>query len=206
MQPLEFLAAVLPSSGVYCAAEFTSKKEHVFVDTIDELLAAANRMSSNKDDAYFALAAFKEKGNRKADNARAMKALFLDLDIGESKEGKPKYDTKDHAAESFKNFMVQTGMGELGQPFIVNSGGGFHIYWAFDEEIPIEQWKPLGENFKRLCHQEGMIIDMNVPADAARVLRVPGTFNYKEETPREVQILQVGDSFTSFQLVSFIKS
>ena len=206
MQPLEFLAAVLPSSGVYCAAEFTSKKEHVFVDTIDELLAAANRMSSNKDDAYFALAAFKEKGNRKADNARAMKALFLDLDIGESKEGKPKYDTKDHAAESFKNFMVQTGMGELGQPFIVNSGGGFHIYWAFDEEIPIEQWKPIGENFKRLCHQEGMIIDMNVPADAARVLRVPGTFNYKEETPREVQILQVGDTFTSFQLDSFIKS
>ena len=207
MQPLDFIAAVLPSSGVYCAAEFTSpKKEHVFVDTIDELLTAANRMSVSKKDAYFALAAYKEKGNRTADNARAMKALFLDLDIGESKNGKKKYDTKQDAADGFKDFMVQTGMGELGQPFIINSGGGFHIYWPFDEEISIDQWKPIGENFKRLCHQEGLIIDMNVPADAARVLRVPGTFNYKEETPREVQILQVGDTFTSFQLDSFIKS
>ena len=207
MQPLEFLAAVLPTSGVYCAAEFTSKKkEHVFVDTIDELLVAANKLSSEKKDAYFGLAAFKEKGNRLADNARAMKALFLDLDIGESTSTKKKYDSKDQAAEDFKNFMVKTGMGQLGQPFIINSGGGFHIYWRFDEEIPITEWKPIGENFKRLCHQEGLIIDMNVPADAARVLRVPGTFNYKEETPREVQILQVGDTFTSFQLDSFIKS
>ena len=207
MQPLEFLAAVLPSSGVYCAAEFTSpKKEHVYVDTVDELLVAANKMASAKKDAYFGLAAYKEKGTRVADNARVMKSLFLDLDIGESTSKSKKYSTKNEAAEGFKNFMVQTGMGQLGQPFIINSGGGFHIYWPFDEEIPIEQWKPIGENFKRLCHQEGLIIDMNVPADAARVLRVPGTFNFKEETPRPVEILQVGDTFTSFQLDSFIKS
>ena len=207
MQPLEFLAAVLPSSGVYCAAEFTTpRKQHIYVDTLDELLAAANKLSGENKDAYFGLAAFKEKGNRTADNARVMRALFLDLDIGESKGNQKKYATRDQAAEDFKNFMVNTGMAELGQPFVINSGGGFHVYWPFDEEIPIDQWKPIGENFKRLCFQEQLIIDMNVPADAARVLRVPGTFNYKEENPREVQILQVGDTFTSFQLDSFIKS
>ena len=40
MTPLEFLAVVLPSpgSGYYCAAELsTRKKEHVYVQTIEEL-------------------------------------------------------------------------------------------------------------------------------------------------------------------------
>jgi hypothetical protein len=37
MEPLDFLAAVLPSPqyGRYCVAEFTAKKEHVFTDTLD---------------------------------------------------------------------------------------------------------------------------------------------------------------------------
>ena len=37
----------------------------------------------------------------------------------------------------------------------------------------------MAENFKRLCKQEGLKIDFSVPADAARVLRVPGTTNWK---------------------------
>jgi hypothetical protein len=42
MTSQEFLATVLPSSGVYCTAEIsTAKREHVFVNTIDELYNAA---------------------------------------------------------------------------------------------------------------------------------------------------------------------
>ena len=38
MNPLEFLAVVLPSSGhgTYCAAELTKKKEHLFVENLDD--------------------------------------------------------------------------------------------------------------------------------------------------------------------------
>lgn len=208
MQPLDFLAAVVPSSGVYCVAEFTTpKKEHVFVSTLDEVLAAANKLAADKKDAYFALANFHTADNRTAENAKSMKSLFLDLDIGESKNGKKKYGDKKQAADAFQKFMVDTGMVELGQPFVVSSGGGFHIYWPFDEEVPIDQWKPVAENFKRLCKQEELHIDHNVPADAARVLRVPGTYNFKEEQPREVKILTVCDkTFSLFALDSFIKS
>ena len=56
MQPLDFLAAVLPSSGLYCAAEFTTKKkEHLFVDTRDELISIGDKWTGTKD-AYFGLA------------------------------------------------------------------------------------------------------------------------------------------------------
>lgn len=208
MQPLEFLAAVLPSSGVYCVAEFTTpKKEHIFVNSIDDVLTAANKLAANKSDAYFALASFSTSDNRTADNAKMVKSLFMDLDIGESKNGKKKYADKKLAADAFQKFMVETGMAELGQPIVVSSGGGFHIYWPLDEEVPIAQWKPIAENFKRLCNQEELHIDYNVPADAARVLRVPGTFNFKEKDPREVKILTASDiKFTLFALDSFIKS
>jgi hypothetical protein len=208
MQPLDFLAAVLPSSGVYCACEFTTpKKEHVFVSSLDELLSTANTLDAKKLDAYFALANFAKAGNRTADNAKTVKSLFMDIDIGESTETKKKYATRKEAAEGFEKFMLETGMSELGQPFIVSSGGGFHVYWPFDEEIPITQWKPVAENFKRLCHQEGLVIDMNVPADAARVLRVPGTHNHKTESARVVKILVDNDKpFSFFAIDGFIRS
>ena len=208
MQPLEFLAAVLPSSGVYCACEFTTRrKEHVFVNTLDELSVAVNVFDAAKKDAYFALSSFIEPGSRKADNARIVKSLFMDIDVGVSTDTVKKYATRQEAADGFEKFMSGTGMSALGQPFVVSSGGGFHIYWPLDEEVPVTQWKTVAENFKRLCHQEGMVIDMNVPADAARVLRVPGTHNFKEETPRLVKVIVSNDKpFSLFALDSFIKS
>lgn len=208
MQPLEFLAAVLPSSGFYCVAEFTTpKKEHVFVDSIADMEPAIKRLLDAKCDVYFGLSSFSTNENRLADNAKSVKSLFIDLDIGESKNGKKKYDTRQEAAAGFEKFMAETGMSELGQPFVVSSGGGFHIYWPLDEEVSITQWKPVAENFKRLCKQEGLIIDMNVPADAARVLRVPGTKNFKEDTPRTVKILVENSTpFSLFALDGFIKS
>jgi hypothetical protein len=81
------------------------------------------------------------------------------------------------------------------------------VYWPLDEEVEIAQWKPMAENFKRLCRQENLIIDWNCTADAARVLRIPGTFNYKKDTPRPVRIAVEADrTFSLFTLDSFIKS
>ena len=101
------------------------------------------------------------------------------------------YDTKKAAAVSLNDFMVKTGLDLLGTPYIVDSGGGLHCYWPFTKDIPVTEWKPVAENFKRLCRQESMSIDMTVTADSARVLRFPGTFNNKEKyaAPRPVRIL-----------------
>jgi hypothetical protein len=80
----------------------------------------------------------------------------------------------------------------LGQPIVVSSGGGYHIYWPFTEEVEAAKWKPLAESFKRLCKQEGLVIDWNCTADAARVLRIPGTVNLKFDPPKPVKILAEG--------------
>lgn len=98
-------------------------------------------------------------------------------------------------------------MQELGRPIVVSSGGGFHMYWPFTQEVEIARWKPLAENFKRLCKQEGFNIDWNCTADAARVLRVPGTFNQKFDPPKPVKILDEGTGpFSLDALVEFVDS
>jgi len=186
MKSQEFLATVLPSSGVYCACELsTVSKTHVFVPTIDEAYNTALSFSKEGLNAYFALATFGEAKKRTAVNALKIKSLFLDIDCGEGKD----YPNKTEAAAALDKFLSETSLAELGTPWILSSGNGLHVYWAFEEEVDIADWKPVAENLKRLCAKSGFNIDQGVTADAARVLRVPDTYNYKNAVPRKVKIL-----------------
>lgn len=201
MTPLEFLAVVLPTPeyGNYCVAELTRTKEHVFVDSLDQTTEHVERWHDNKCDVYFALATFSEENNRTAANAQFVKSLFIDMDG---------YASKKDAALALNAFLENTGLHAYGTPFVVGSGGGLHCYWPLTEAVPIDSWKPVAENFKRLCKQEGLAIDMTVTADAARVLRVPGTTNFKKKyaTPRPVRILTEGDVFNFEELASHLRA
>ena len=68
-------------------------------------------------------------------------------------------------------------------------GGGIHAYWTFTHEISTDAWLPMATALKELCEIHGLAADPTVTADAARILRIPGTFNVKEDTPRPVRIL-----------------
>jgi hypothetical protein len=192
MTPLDFLAAVLPSPGhgYYCAAELsTTKKEHKYAEDIEGLDPAINKWHGANKDVYFALATFEKTGSRLADNAQFVKALFVDMDG---------YASKKAAALALSAFLDKTGLAALGTPWVVGSGGGLHCYWPLDKEVDITSWKPVAENFKRLCKQEDLRIDMTVTADSARVLRVPGTTNFKKkyDTPRPVKLMSTGGIFS----------
>jgi hypothetical protein len=199
MTPAEFLAVVLPSPGhgYYCAAELsTTRKAHAFKETIPELFPAVDKWHGANHDVYFALATFETAESRTADNARFLKALFVDMDG---------YASKKAAALALDAFLKKTGLDALGSPWLVGSGGGLHVYWPLDAEVDVVSWKPVAENLKRLCKQEGLAIDMTVTADAARVLRVPGTTNFKKKyaTPRPVTLLAEGGVF-SFAAISAV--
>ena len=179
MNPLDFLAAVLPSAeDFYCIAELSSNaKQHVFGKQLDKLADTAAKLDAAELDTYFALAAFKNSGDRTAANAVSMRSFFLDIDCAE--DGPKTYATKQDGMDAFEAFLVDTNLGSLGRPLIVDSGGGYHVYWPLLKNVDITTWKPIAENFKRLCKQHGLKIDFTVPADAARVLRVPNTTNWK---------------------------
>lgn len=191
MKPLEFLASVLPTAGHghYCVAAFTpNRKTHKFITDLADAKAFVKPWLQAQKDIYFALATFEDpKAGRTAANAQFMRALFIDMDG---------YDSKREAGKALTAFLERTGLDSFGTPHIVASGGGLHCYWPLSEDTDVATWKPVAENLKRLCKQEGLVIDMTVTADAARVLRIPGTFNFKPKYPEPlpVKLLVGGDA------------
>lgn len=173
MEPVEFLQRVLPSSGMYCVAEFdTEAKCHNFVTSIEDMLEGSKRHVQQRINSYFALGSFVKDG-RTAANVAYMRSLFIDVDCGEGK-----YQTKREAFLAARKFLKDTELDQLGSPIIVDSGGGVHLYWPLDRDVSKTEWLPAAKNLKKLCHENGFKIDRSVTSDAARVLRMPGTYNF----------------------------
>lgn len=185
MNTLEFLQRVLPSEGVYCLLTFFGGKPRAFwTDSAETLAERALLISSKGVDAYFGTASYKDNSSRTQANAHLHKTFFIDLD---AKNGVPFADWKDALRGGLK--LVQT-LG-LPKPIAVLSGNGIHLYWVLTEAIQTATWKPIAEHFKARAIEAlgyytppegGRVIgyvDPAVPADAARVLRIPGTINTK---------------------------
>lgn len=191
-----FLETVLPAQGThYCAVAIDDKdkaiKWHDFVESVEQLEASSAKIVKNGYGAFVALATFQDR-NRRADNAMFLRSFFVDLDVGHpvmGKDGKlrhkPYLEVHD-AAKALRAFVEAT---KLPKPLIVASGGGIHAYWPFTEDVPYAKWKPAADAFKALCLAHKLGIDSQVTADGARVLRIPGTFNFKLDEPRPVQIV-----------------
>ena len=180
-----FLETILPTQGTYCL--FTARKGQVqqsFHTSVEALAEAGYAADNHQYDVYFAMASFNgPEGGRKQNNVAFLRSFFLELDCG---EGKPFADSGE-ATNALKTFITHH---KLPKPSVVSSGGGVHVYWALTEDIPVAQWKPVADALKSLCLQSehGLAIDPVVSGDSARVLRIPGTNNYKQDTPRPVRI------------------
>ena len=185
MDTKQFLEAILGDRGYYCvyAARLSDeRKVQKFYDNLDAVVSAATQLDADGYDAYFALATFTEAGSRKTANVQQMRSFFLDLDCGAGKD----YATQADALGALRGFCKQL---QLPRPTVVNSGRGVHAYWPLTEPVSRETWLPVAEQLKRLCKRHSLFIDPAVPADAARVLRVPGTHNHKDEIPKGVALV-----------------
>jgi hypothetical protein len=83
---------------------------------------------------------------------------------------------------------------------IVASGGGAHFYWLLKVPAEKNEAEKVEEVNRRIAQQ--LSGDMN-SCDAARILRIPGTKNYKYTPPRPVKITRM-DSFY-YQLDDFLE-
>lgn len=197
MDTKTFLESVLGDEGTYCVwANRIADKQKVqkFYPTIDALIHAAHNLDAEGYDAYFALGTFDEAGSREALNVKQLRAFFLDLDCGPTKE----YASQNDALTALRAFCKQV---QLPRPTLVNSGRGIHVYWRLTAPVSRETWQPIADRLKSLCKKHGMFADPVVTADAARVLRVPGTHNHKDEPPTEVKI--VGELSTPVECDEF---
>lgn len=196
-----FLSTILPTQGVYCS--FAAKDGHIrqaFHDTIEELAKAGDKNELDTYDSYYALATFNgPDGGRKQANAVFLRAFFIELDCG----GEKPYTDHADAAASLRAFVDDT---KLPIPTVVSSGGGLHVYWVMDRDIPLSEWTPLAVALKALCIQKALRIDAVISADSARVLRIPGTHNYKRDQPRPVTLLKTSPPSSVEAFAALLKS
>ena len=111
---------------------------------------------------------------RSTANALLLKALFLDIDV------KPNaYPTTADAITALGNFLKAT---DLPKPtmFVSTGSGGLHCYWVLADALPVHEWQPLAFALAEATKKEGLMCDTQCTVDAARVLRVPDTFNFKK--------------------------
>jgi hypothetical protein len=129
---------------------------------------------------------------REGRNTLYYRALYMDLDV---KPGDAKaYSSREELNDAFTAFL-----GQIGMPYptvIVESGtGGIHVYWTFGENdgTPIvihrDDWQPLAQALVDAAKSAGLKCDNQCTTDICRLLRIPGTLNYKTNPPSPVNLI-----------------
>jgi hypothetical protein len=138
---------------------------------LNEIETIPSIVDSHQDqDAYFGVAT-RENGDGTKQGIIQIPALWVDLDVD------PLSD-KDKPLSAFFEFLLEPS-------FVVLSGGGIHAYWILKESAHREDLLMVESLLKRLAFHFGG--DMGA-TDASRILRVPGTLNFKYFPEREVEI------------------
>lgn len=147
--------------------------KHFFFANCEQAQDGARMLDEAGWDTYFAPATYARK-ERKADAVQALGALWLDLDAG---PGKP-YPSWTHALLALLKWV--RGQSLPLPSHVIKSGNGVHVYWRLDQAYPREQWLGVAQHLKQALNLAGVHADPARTADAASILRVPGTHNHKD--------------------------
>ena len=184
MNRIDFLSNILPTTGKYCVVGIVKGKVHQsFVNSLEEVDSWADQQVEKGVDAYFSLASYKEASGRNAKNSDKFRALWVDLDIGKNTA----FEDQAVGLAALRKFIDSI---KLPKPTVVSSGYGLHVYWAFNEEVDYNTWKPLATALVQHISAEGFDVkDKGLTTDAARILRIPNTKNFKNNNQVYVNVI-----------------
>ena len=115
---------------------------------------------------------FTREGGGSKDHVREVVCFFADLDFKNYLGGEVE------AWDRLKKFQYNP-------TFIINSGNGFHVYWFLTEAVePSEKIEPILRGIAQTLKSDPSVCEL------ARIMRVPGTFNYKHGDKKECRIIE----------------
>ncbi len=186
MSNFDLLSAVQPEGGWYAVVGIKGdSKQQEIVETREEFDDWVRHFLRIKRNVFFGVAKYKDDTSRAKHNVQALKSFWVDIDCGEGKE----YATQKEGYVALRTFCKTVG---LPKPILVNSGRGIHAYWALEEEITREEWEPIAKRLKEVCAAQEFWVDNNC-FEVARILRVPGTLNFKDDPAHEVTVVSTAD-------------
>ena len=215
MQHVDLLNTVQPADGWFAVvgikgAGANLKRRQYLVETREEVDELAQQLVAAEWNVFFGVAKYATDANRTKENVQALKAFWLDIDCGPSKAqpnpktGRPEgYIDQATGLAALQQFCKTVG---LPRPLLVNSGRGIHAYWPLTESVTREEWEPAAARLRELCNTHGLLVDP-VVFEVARILRIPGTLNFKDNPPKQVTILRPADpiEFGAFRKLLGVK-
>ena len=140
---------------------------------------------------YVSLAKFPDKRvSRHSCHAESLFCFWADIDRHENS----KYSTDEQIEEAIEGFIQKTG---LPQPNLKHyTGYGLHIYWTLSQGLRTSEWQPLADRLQALLQTLGLGADP-ITADAARILRLPSTLNFRDpKNPVETRLVVLSEEHT----------
>ena len=146
-------------------------------NTVDAMTTALALGVVDRMDVYFGVIPRTSMRGRAQDTIDVTDVLWADFDA--------------------KNFKGKTGAGSafselshmrMTPHIIVDSGNGYHAYWLLDQDYPFEQAQKVMKGIEYVHHSDHC-------SDQARILRVPGTLNFKQQPPHPVRLVRF-DTFS----------
>ncbi len=123
-------------------------------------------------------------------SAVVLPGVWVDLDVaGDGHRSRNLPPTRDAALGLLAAVPLEPSI-------VVATGGGFHVYWLFEEPWILDAdescaqagglVRQVQDAVRQRARQQGWTVDPT--ADLARVLRLPGTLNHKTRPPKEVTL------------------
>lgn len=176
-----FLEALNPSHGtilVYTKPILTTGTKQppnrpVCFSDPAALIAEASRLNQEKRNVYFTPARYNALPRNKA-NVVSCRAVWIDMDIRAGKG----YDDMRDALDGLKNLCKKYS---LPVPTVVITGGGIHVYWITDFDIPPKLWESYAGTLHAMVKASGdskMCDDTARITDISSMMRLPGTVNH----------------------------
>jgi hypothetical protein len=168
--PARFVSTLIPAHGLAELRALPSKAR-TFCDATDAPAISAFVEQHLGDNLYVGVASRRDATGGTLANCERLAVLFADLDFKSRAEGETRA-----ALAAFP----------LPPSLVVESGGGLHPYWRLRDPLDVSRDAARAKHLlRRLAHHlEGDL----AAAEPARILRLPGTFNYKYTPPRPVTV------------------
>lgn len=190
-QQIRYLEAVREGAGFLGLREKNGDYKQIWFADSDRALDLIEQHSSDHD-LWVSMASFPDaRSTRHSVNAAELCSFWIDVDAHEGSF----YTDPHQAYEAVIDFVTRTS---LPSPQLIHhSGYGVHAIWTLSERLSRDEWSPVAYKLQDLCDRCELRADP-ITADAARILRVPGTLNFRNPNqPVQTKLELISPDFTS---------
>lgn len=188
MDTLGFLNFVLPPAPSYYAQLLGPNNNGVNYGSVrhpslESLAYFIDKVAASKKiEIYISMSGFTaDAPGHYATHGTGNKSHYVDMDAG---PGKP-YANSFIAYQALAQFYAAHP--DFPRAFVVVSGNGLHLYWPYTKVISQDEFRATAYLLRAVLQHAGLQIDGKCGIDPVRLLRPPGTYNYKKlDDPKPV--------------------